>query len=232
MVLALIPARGGSKGVPGKNIKILAGKPLITYTIEAALATKQIDEIFVSTDDPKIASVASSLGIEVPFLRPPELGGDTVPMLSVIKHVSEYYSRQGKRPETIILLQPTCPFRTSQDIVEAIQIFNEGNFDSLVSVQEVPDKYNPSWVYVEEEAGNLRLFNGDAQPISRRQDLPKAYTREGSIYIFKTDTIESFGNIYGTKIGFYLLQRKTVNIDTMEDFQQAEQLMLAKTESN
>jgi len=224
MQIAIIPARGGSKGVPGKNLKMLAGKPLIAYTIEAAQESNCFNDIFVSTDDKQIALLANSYGIKIPFLRPADLSNDDTPMLSVIKHIICFYQSEGKKLQTIVLLQTTYPFRTAKDIIGAVHNFAENDYDSIISVQEVPDKYNPNWTYIKKD-DTLQLFNGDVQPISRRQDLPQAFIREGSIYIFRAATIEKYDNIYGERIGFYLIRRKTVNIDTMDDFIEAERLM-------
>lgn len=224
MNIAIIPARIGSKGVPKKNIKNLAGKPVISYTILAAQESKIFDEIFISTDSQEIVDICAKHNITVPFLRPAELALDKTPMLDVIKSVLEYYISINKIPHTITLLQPTSPFRSAEDISEAMSIFTKGELDSLISVKKVPDHYNPHWVYTNEN-GNLKLFSGADQPIARRQDLPSTFIREGSIYIFKTATVKTYNNIYGKSIGYYRIDRPTVNIDTPQDFSEAENLM-------
>ena len=221
-VLAIIPARGGSKGVPRKNVRLLGDKPVIVYSIEAAQAAGIFIEIFVTTDDTEIAEVSGAAGIKVPFLRPMELAEDHTPMLDVIKHVLAYFNNRGKSFDAVCLLQPTTPFRTVEQIKEAFAKFKSGDYDSLMSVVEVPAKYNPHWQYIQKEnSGELQLFNGAQQPITRRQELPKSYIREGSLYFFKPETIEKYDNIYGDSIGYYLIEKETVNIDTPEDFEKA-----------
>jgi len=225
MNIAIIPARIGSKGVPKKNIKNLGGKPIIYYTINAAQLSNVFDDIFISTDSQEIVDTASQYNIKVPILRPKALASDKTPMLDVIQHVIEYYTSINKIPDRITLLQPTCPFRTAQDIIDATNVFLGDELDSLISVKIVPDQYNPNWVYKTDSNGILTLFSGDDQPIARRQDLPATYIREGSIYIFKTTTVMNYNNIYGKKIGFYEIKRDTVNIDTPQDFIKAETLL-------
>jgi CMP-N,N'-diacetyllegionaminic acid synthase len=224
-VLGLIPARGGSKGVPEKNIKELAGKPLIAYTIEAAMQSGVFADIFISTDDEKIAAVSKNYGIEIPLLRPAALATDTTPMLDVIRHVIDYYQKKNIQFDAICLLQPTCPFRRSSHIKEAVLLFEQNGYDSLISVQELPQKYNPHWVFIEKKPGELELFTKEKQPISRRQDLPNAFIREGSIYIFRQKTLDLYQNIYGNNIGYFLMRDESVNVDSMEDFTRALQLM-------
>jgi CMP-N,N'-diacetyllegionaminic acid synthase len=218
--LAIIPARGGSKGVPGKNIKALGGKPLIAWTIEAARSSGLFDSILVDTDDQKIADAAEQAGVAVPRLRPAELAKDNTPMLDVIRYVLD--SNPGY--DTIVLLQPTCPFRTADEITKGIEKFEQGRFDSLLSVTRVPDKYNPHWVFIEKENG-LALITGEKQPISRRQDLPATFIREGSLYIFSEKTVRDYNNIYGEKIGYLECEGLRINIDTPSDFEAAEEFL-------
>lgn len=229
-ILGLIPARGGSKGVVGKNIKELGGKPLIAYTIEAARQSGVFTEIFVSTDSDNIAAVSKEYGVKVPFLRPAALALDTTPMLDVIRYTVEFYQKENVQFDAICLLQPTCPFRKPSHIKDAVLLFEQGKYDSLISVQEVPQKYNPHWVFVEKQSGELELFTKEKQPIARRQDLPNTFIREGSIYIFRQNTLDQYQNIYGNSIGYYLIKDETVNIDSMEDFTRAVELM-AKLQS-
>jgi CMP-N,N'-diacetyllegionaminic acid synthase len=224
-LLALIPARGGSKGVPRKNLRPLAGKPLILYTVEVARASGSFAEICVSTDDPEVAAVTAAQGLPVPALRPPALAADDTPMLDVVRHVLGQYRERGTSFDAVALLQPTAPLRTVDQLKAAIDTFAAQELDSLISVVEVPAKFNPHWVYVEREPGLLHLFCGRESPIPRRQDLPPAYIREGSIYLFRTQTLDRYGNVYGKKIGFFLVTGPTVNIDTEEDFAAAERLL-------
>lgn len=223
-ILGLIPARGGSKGVPKKNIKMLCGKPLIQYTIEAAIKSEAFADIFVSTEDLEIADISTQLGIRVPILRPSELAQDTTPTLPVIQHVLEYYKSLGISFDAVFLLQPTCPFRTAEQINDSIIAFQNQKVDSLISVLEVPQKYNPYLTYFQNE--DKLLHPVVTYQSVRRQDIPVAYIREGSIYLFHVSTIENYGNIYGEAIGYYKISGQSVNIDSMEDFYQAERMIM------
>lgn len=227
-ILAVIPARGGSKGVPGKNKKLLNGKPLIHYSIDAALHCKYISEVLVTTDDDEIIKISKSLGANVPFKRPEHLAEDTTPTLPVLQHAIAFLKEEGKEFDAICLLQPTSPFRPKGFLDKALKTFQEKQTDSLVSVLEVPHQYNPHWTFEANEKGILHIATGEKQIISRRQELPKAYHRDGSIYITKTNVIESQNSLYGQSISYIVSDiAYYVNIDTLEDWQQAEKL--AKT---
>ncbi|MDO3695127.1 acylneuraminate cytidylyltransferase family protein [Wenyingzhuangia sp. chi5] len=224
-VLGIIPARGGSKGVPRKNIKLLGGKPLIQYTSEVALASKWIDTVVLSSDDDEIIEVSKKIGIVVPFKRPSDLAIDTTPTLPVIQHALTYYKSIGVDFDAVCLLQVTSPFRTVDFLNKAIEKFIKADTDSLVSVQEVPHEYNPHWVFEESSNGNLKIATGDEQIISRRQDLPKAYHRDGSIYITKTSVLLEQDSLYGNSVAYIESPKEWyVNIDTMEDWAKAEEL--------
>ncbi len=181
-ILGIIPARGGSKGVPGKNIKKLNGKPLIQYSSEVALASDKISKLIVSSDDDNIISISKELGIEVPFKRPLDLALDKTPTLPVIIHALEYFKSLGEEFEAVCLLQATSPFRTVEFLNDAIEQFIEKETDSLISVQKVPHEYNPHWVFQPNENGLLEIATGENEIISRRQDLPDTFHRDGSIY--------------------------------------------------
>ena len=222
-ILGLIPARGGSKGVPGKNIKLLRNKPLLAYSYEAAKKSQKLEDCILSTDDEKIAEVGRRIGLSVPFLRPPQLAVDSAPTLPTLHHALEYFNGKGTRYDAICLIQPTSPFRPINLIDSAIDKFIASGADSLVTVLPVPDHYNPHWVFEPNQEGFLKNATGDTTLISRRQDLPPAYIRDGSIYLIRTETILS-GSLYGNSIsylendpGFY------VNIDSPEDWKKAEQ---------
>jgi N-acylneuraminate cytidylyltransferase len=224
-ILGLIPARGGSKGVPGKNIKLLAGKPLLAYTAEPALKSRLLTKVLLSTDSAEIAEVGKQLGLYVPFLRPAELALDTTPTLPAVQHALEFLKSIGEEFDAVCLLQATNPLRKPEDIDSAIKKFIGGNYDSLFSMLEVPLEYNPYWTFLENEKGLLHLaIGGGTEPLSRRQLLPKAYHREGSIYISKTQVVMSCNSLFGDKIGGYLLKTEfPINIDTMEDWAKAEE---------
>ena len=227
-VLGLIPARGGSKGVPFKNKKLLNGKPLISYTLEVALASKLLTKVVVSSDDNDIIKIAKDSGAEAPFVRPEHFASDKATSLSVIQHCLDFYRDKNIHFDAVCLLQPTSPFRTVDFLDKAIHKFQNSEVDSLVSVLKVPDEYNPHWVFVPDSNGNLDLATGENEIITRRQDLPDAYFRDGSIYITKTDVILNQNSLYGSKIGFIESSPKNfVNIDTIEDWNKAEKI--AKT---
>lgn len=226
-VLAIIPARSGSKGVPGKNIRILGKKPLIAYTIESALESNFCIDVIVSTEDEKIASVARHWGAEVPFIRPPELASDTAKSVDVVVHALKFLLDAGRSYDAVCLLQPTSPFRPKGFIDEAILYFNNSGADALVSVLPVPEEYNPHWVFKPDANDHLHISTGDTLLIPRRQDLPIAYFRDGSIYLTRTDVLLSKNSLYGGSLAYILGEKKYfVNIDTKKDWHIAEQYCL------
>jgi CMP-N,N'-diacetyllegionaminic acid synthase len=225
-ILAIIPARSGSKGVPGKNTKLLGGKPLLAYTIEKALASRYITELMLTTDSEEIAKVGKVCGIAVPFLRPAHLATDTASSIEVVQHVLDYYETQGKVFDVICLLQPTSPFRPDGMIDQAIETFMAKQTDALVSVLPVPHEYNPHWVFESQENGILHIATGERTIIKRRQDLPPAFFRDGAIYITKTQAIRE-GSFLGNSLSFIESNPDFyVNIDTMEDWTRAEEKMV------
>ena len=223
-VLGIIPARGGSKGIPGKNIRPLGGKPLLAWTAEAALAARRLSRVVLTTDDEKIAEVGRVCGLEVPFLRPADLAMDDTPTLPVLQHaVSELESR-GDRFDAVCLLQPTSPFRRSGDIDGCIELLETESLDAVVSVLPVPPEHNPHWVYFRDGDGLLRLATGEDQPIPRRQELPPAFHRDGAVYVTRRDVLME-GSLYGKRLGGYLADSRSVNLDTPADWEKAERLV-------
>jgi len=228
-ILAIIPVRGGSKGVPGKNIKLLSGKPLLAYTSEIALQSKFLKKVIVSTEDPQIGEVAKSLGLQVPFTRPIALAQDTTPTLEVIIHALQWYEKQTIFFDAVCLLQVTSPFRTVGFLDKAIEKFIASGCDSLVSVQKVPHEYNPHWTFEVNEEGHLKIATGEDEIISQRQKLPMAYHRDGSIYITKTEVLLNQNSLYGKSTAFIESDPDFyVNIDTMEDWEKAEEMIQKK----
>lgn len=229
-VLGLIPARGGSKGVPRKNIKNLCGKPLIQYAIEAAQQANVLTEIMVSTEDEEIAEVAKQSGAQVPFIRPMVLAGDKSPTIDVVLHVLEEYQKLGKSFDAVCLLQATNPLRTADTIRMSIEKFKDTNADCLLSVREVPHEFNPHWTFEEKENNDLlRIATGEKEIIPRRQELPKAFYRDGAIYLTKSTVIIDQRSLYGERIAYINLEGKPhVNIDTMKDWALAEQILCAE----
>ncbi|GKU26935.1 cytidylyltransferase domain-containing protein [Clostridium folliculivorans] len=223
-VLAIIPARGGSKGVPKKNIKCLLGKPLIAYTIEAAKKSKYITRVVVSTDDSEIADISRQYGAEVPFLRPSELSTDLSPTNDAILHVvSELNKTQGYKADIICLLQCTSPLRDYQDIDETIDKMLSTKSDAAVSICEV--ECNPYWTNVLED-GKLKYFLDEGKKITRRQDLPPVYRLNGAVYVVDTEVFLEKKTLEPDNITGYIMDNnKSVDIDTAIDFKMAELLL-------
>ena len=224
-ILAIIPARGGSKGVPRKNIKELGGMPLLAYTTESALQSKLIDRLILSSEDETIIETAKNLGLEVPFVRPQELAKDQSGSLEVVQHAVEFLEQQGDFYDAILLLQPTSPFREKGFIDRAIKNFIQSKADALVSVLPVPHQFNPHWVFEKDVQGFLNIATGDQSIIKRRQDLPNAYFRDGSIYLTKTEVIKQ-GSFFGEKLSYIESNSDFyVNIDTLADWVKAEEMV-------
>ena len=225
-ILGIIPARGGSKGVPGKNIRLLSGKPLLQYTSEIALETQYLTAVILSSDDRQIITVAKNLGIQVPFIRPLALAEDQTPTIDVIIHALKWFENQAIFFDAVCLLQVTSPFRTVEFLNKAIKKFISSGCDSLVSVQKVPHEYNPHWTFEVNSDGNLKIATGEEKIISRRQELPKVYHRDGSIYIMKTEVLLQQHSLYGKSISFIESTPEFyVNIDTLADWEKAEQMI-------
>lgn len=216
--LGLVPARGGSKGVPRKNVRPLAGKPLITWTIEAALASGVIDRVVVSTDDHEIAEVSAAWGADLPFMRPSELAGDETPGIDVVRHALE------KLPDfdIVVLLQPTSPLRTAGDIAAAVALYHEWGQRNCIAMTETVDP--PHWSYYI-EGMRLRPVLGHQAPL-RRQDLPSVVTVNGAIYVANTKHLAECGSLLQPDMVPYLMPReRSVDIDTEFDFQLCEFLI-------
>jgi CMP-N-acetylneuraminic acid synthetase len=221
-VLALIPARAGSKGIPDKNIRPLAGKTLLEYAVRTSNASGVVDRAVLSTDSQRIAEEGRRVGLEVPFMRPPDLARDDTPMLPVIEHAVASLSAQGWDPEIVVLLQPTSPLRTPAHIRDAVQLLRDSNADSVVTVVEVPRHLSPDYVMRIDE-GQLVPFLPDGARITRRQDARVAYVRDGTVYAFWTRSLRDTGSIYGRRcLPLIVPGRESITIDTPEDWQEAE----------
>lgn len=194
------------------------------YTGEAALKSKFLSRVILSSEDKNIIEAAEKIGLEIQFLRPHELAQDDTSSLAVIQHALNYFTQKGEQFDAVCLLQPTTPFRKEGLIDRAISKFMEGDYDSLVSVREVPAEFNPHWLF-EEKNGSLKISTGEEEIISRRQELPKAYHRDGAIYLTKTEVLLEQNSLYGKNIGFIDTTRDPyVNIDTPEDWEKAERI--------
>lgn len=217
--LGLIPARGGSKGILRKNVRQIAGKPLIAWTIEAALASPQLDAVLVSTDDDEIAEVARHAGALVPFMRPPHLATDEAPGIAPVLHAL----REMPEYEAVLLLQPTSPMRTPDDIEGLLTYAAKTNAPSVVSVCE-PDSH-PRWIYTLESDQTLKpLFDKDAT--ARRQDLPPVFTLNGAMYFAQTRWLQRRRTFIGTEtLGYVMPAERSIDIDTPLDWRIAEFLL-------
>lgn len=230
-VLGLIPARGGSKGVPRKNILVLCGKPLLEYTAAAAMGAQRLARVVLTTEDDEIAEVGRRCGLEVPFVRPAELARDETPMLPVVVHALQWLEDRGSRFDAVCLLQPTNPLRRSEDIDACVALLEEKKADAVVTVLPVPLEHNPHWVYLRRADGSLHLATGEAAPLGRRQDLPPAFHREGSVYVVRRDVILGQNSLYGHfLVGYEMDPRRSVNIDSFDDRLRAEKLLAAELE--
>jgi len=194
IVVAVIPARGESKGIPRKNIRDLTGEPLIAYTIEAAKKSRYIDRIIVSTDNKEIASVSKYYGAEVPFLRPAELATDEAPTLPVIQHAVKLLEGEGKKVDIVIILQPTSPLRGEARIEEAVEKLVRTGADSVITVCRV--KYHPFWSFTI-KGDQLVPFLGEGINVTRHQDLPEVYALNGAVYAVRRDILFDQNSLFG-----------------------------------
>lgn len=218
-ILAIIPARGGSKGLPGKNIRPLCGKPLIGWTIEHALASEYIDEIFVSTDSRKIADIAEKFGINVPFLRPDELATDTSSSMEVVENVLEYYQSKKIEFDYILLLEPTSPLRKEGDLDAAINLAVTNEIaDGVISLGKVHMEH-PLIVKKVNKEGKISPYIDDSKKITQRQQADNAYFPYGVAYIIKTEVFRREKMFYTDNILPYYIERwQNYEIDDIYDF--------------
>ena len=222
-ILGIIPARGGSEGIPKKNIKLLAGKPLIAYTISQAKQASFLDKVIVSTDSEEIAAKAIELGAEVPFIRPSAISNSLSPSIDYVRHALDFFRVKETFYDAVCILQPTSPFRPKGVIDKAVKEFMEYDADTLVSVREVPSHYNPYWLFEKSENGDLMPMMQEKVIINRRQDLPKAFQRDGAIYIVKSSVIFMEKTLYGKKFkGLEIESPALINIDNESDWKMAE----------
>tara|TARA_B110000483_G_scaffold35497_1_gene43350 strand:+ start:3113 stop:3808 length:696 start_codon:yes stop_codon:yes gene_type:complete len=211
-VLAVIPARGGSKGVSRKNVRLLAGKPLIVWTIEQAAQSRYIDTVLVSSEDEEICQVARQSGAEIPFVRPMELATDTAAGVDVLCHAVE---NSGGDYDYVVLLQPTSPLRESTDIDEAIERCVGKAATSVVSVAEATK--SPYWMYQMQDGGELTPFVENAA--SNRQELPQSYALNGAVYVLEVPTLLANRKILdGQTLGYVMPAERSYDIDSETDF--------------
>ncbi len=228
-VLGVIPARGGSKGIPKKNIKPLAGLPLIAYSIRAAKKSRYLTDCIVSSDNTKIISVSRKYGAVTPFTRPSRLATDRASSLSVLKHAVNFMEKKQGRYDFIVLLQPTAPLRTSQDIDRSIMLLRDSKADSVISVSEISDPH---------PGKTMQIHKGTLKPFLpkfwhegiRRQDLPRVFALNGAVYAVRRDTLMKKHSLWGKKSLAYVMPvERSVNIDSKIDLALAELYLRKKS---
>lgn len=223
-VLGIIPARGGSKGIPRKNIRMLAGKPLLAYTATAALASRTLARVILSTEDPEIAGIGEALGLGVPFVRPAELAVDSTPMIDVVLHALRSVEREGQAYDAICILQPTSPLRSAATIDRCVSLLWECDLDSVISVRPVPAEFNPHWVYFETPDGLLQPSMKACAEVPCRQQLPNAYHTDGSVFLTRTQSVIEHQTLKGGRmLGAVSPAHEAVDLDTEEQWQALEQ---------
>jgi CMP-N,N'-diacetyllegionaminic acid synthase len=227
-VLGLIPARGGSKGVPGKNVRLLGGKPMVAHAAAVARESGVIDRVLLSTDDVDIADAGRRAGLDVPFLRPASLAADDTPMLPVIQHAVAALGDMGWDAEIVVLLQPTSPLRTAAHIRAAVALLRQTGADSVVTVVEVPRHLSPDYVMRIDE-GRLRPFLPEGARVTRRQDARAAYSRDGTVYACWRRTLDRFGDIYGNDCRPLVIDAaESLSIDSPADWDEAERRLAGR----
>ena len=225
--LFIIPARGGSKGIPGKNIKPLCGKPLICYAIDNARSFVGDEDICLTTDSSDIISVANNYGLKVPFVRPAELANDKSGTYEVLLHAIEYYEQKGIFYDRIVLLQPTSPMRTSEDITGCMELYRN-DVDMVVSVKEAAT--NPYYnAYETDETGFLHISKGDGA-FTRRQDVPKVWEYNGAVYVINVQSLKKMPlGKFSRRLMFEMPANRSIDLDTPLDWQIAE-LIISQTQ--
>jgi N-acylneuraminate cytidylyltransferase/CMP-N,N'-diacetyllegionaminic acid synthase len=225
--LAIIPARGGSKGIRRKNIRLFLDKPLIAWTIDVALRSSCCDRVVVSTEDREIAEVAKSLGAEVPFFRPIDLASDTTPTSLVLQHAMNWFAIEEKwKPDSVVLLEPTAPGRKASHIEDAYSLYVSKKADTVVSINQVPHQYDPAKLLILNDDGTVnQLHKGTLS--ARRQDLKEYWSINGLVYVFRSDLLlNSNPTIWGENIyGFPIPKKYSFDLDDLEDWYIAEAIL-------
>jgi CMP-N-acetylneuraminic acid synthetase len=233
-VLGVVTARGGSKGIPGKNLKRLAGQPLIWHTLQSAAASGAFERVIVSTDDHAIANFARVHGCEVPFMRPAELAQDETPHLPVLQHAVAWMKEQeGYQPEAVMILQPTSPLRRAEDIRQAIQLLETSGADSVLTVSAVSAHVHPLRMLRVADDGTARLYVSGAPVrtrVNRRQDLPPAWRMNGQIYLFRVGVLSGpHPSLYGDRtVALPIPAPYDASLDDPEDWGAAERVFASE----
>lgn len=222
--IAIIPARSGSKGLKDKNIKLLDGKPLISYTIDAAIKSQQFEAVYVSTDSVEYASISKSYGASVPRLRPKELAEDNSSSWDVVKYILEDYKEKGIMFDTVMLLQPTSPLRSQDDIRSAFKLLEEKEGDAVISVCEA--EHSPLWCNTLPENLCMDQFIRTDLFNKQRQQLGKFYRLNGAIYLLKTELVDRVNELYNKNCFAYVMKKEhSIDIDDIYDFRMAEAIL-------
>jgi CMP-N-acetylneuraminic acid synthetase len=230
-VLGIIPARGGSKGIPNKNLVPLCGRPLLAYTADAVKESARLTRTVVSTDNQRVADCATSLGLEVPFMRPSSLAGDEVPMLQVLQHAVEALEAEGFNADIVVLLQPTSPLRRGEHIDAAVTWLERAGGDSVVSVVEVPHQFNPTSV-LRIDDGLLKPFL-EAPTAMRRQDKPRVYARNGPAVVAVKASVLKGGSLYGAQTWpLGMTPEDSLDIDTIWDLRLVEWVLSTRANAH
>jgi len=224
-LLAVIPAKSGSRGIPNKNATLIAGKPLIQWTIECALAAPSVDRVLVTTDSPELADLAVRNGADAPFLRPPELARDDTPGIDPVIHVIKWLRKhESLFPEYVVALQPTSPLREPEDIEGVLKLALEKDADAVVSVVTV--NQHPLWMKTIDPDGLMRNFMPEKEMPFRRQDLPDLYTLNGAIYLGRAEVVLTAGGWYTERTyGYVMPPEKSIDVDTPWDLNLADLLL-------
>lgn len=225
-VLAIVTARGGSKGIRRKNIALLMGKPLLAYTAEAALSAKRLTRVILSTEDEEIARIGRQCGLDIPFLRPVELAADDTPTIPVLQDVLRRLEEGGERYESVLTLQPTNPLRLPEDIDGSIELLEESGADSVISFVDVGEKHPARMKFISPDGRVIDPPFAEEFEGQRRQDLPQLYLREGSIYLTRRAVLMEQNSLKGVDCRAWIIpQERYCNIDTPFDLLLAEQML-------
>jgi N-acylneuraminate cytidylyltransferase/CMP-N,N'-diacetyllegionaminic acid synthase len=230
-ILGIVLARAGSKGLPGKNSRLLAGKPLVQYAIEAGMSSRYIDDVVISSDCDVCIQIAVSLGAKAPFKRPKHLAADTTLSSDVITHVIDYLQAEGNQYDMFVLLEPTSPLRDAEDIDRSLEAMITGEYSSLVSVCQAEDQH-PCFMFEIQNSSKLVTWSGDKFVPLRRQDIEKAYYLDGSVYISDVDTFSRLGTFCHDNTGSYVVPKwKSHEVDDIWDFICIEAIMKYRQEN-
>lgn len=232
-VVAVVPARGGSKALPLKSIALVAGKPLLAWTAHAALAATRLDRVLLSTDDERIAEVGAASGLEVPFMRPTALAADDTPMTDVLSHALHWLEEQHADVEAVVLLQPTSPLRRAEHIDAAVDLLRATKAESVVSIVEVPHQYSPASLLLREEDGSLYRWDDRGPLVTRRQDKPRVFARNGPAVVAHLPDVVRRKDAYGSPlVGYQMTLIDSFDIDGPDDLTLVQALLLERSQAN